>query len=180
MMAEMKTQIGSLASKWDVIAYKMEAKMDDNQEEIIKAITGACRGAPEACGRKTEAFLEKKKSAPEETEVVAEPQEVPEGATDEETIGAAKDLSRDRHLAVWSRGQLKTRTKRDGSSRQECAAAIGRPIRRTVPAMRKGKLRRGPGKKCRSGIGRRGKTPGNGVRGRIMKRDRRLRKKKTP
>jgi hypothetical protein len=31
---------------------------------------------------------DKRKPTPEETEAVAEPQEVPEGATDEETLGA--------------------------------------------------------------------------------------------
>jgi hypothetical protein len=36
---------------------------------------------------------------------------------------------------------LKTRTKHDGGCRQECAAAVWRPTRRTVPAMRKGGLR---------------------------------------
>jgi hypothetical protein len=102
---------------------------------------------------KTEAFLEKKEPAPDEKEVVAEPQEVPNGATDELMIGATEDRSRDRRLAVGCRGQLKTRTKRDSGFRQEYAATVGRPTRRTVPAMSKGKLLRGHGKKCRSGIG---------------------------
>jgi hypothetical protein len=111
----------------------MEAKMDANLH-------------------KTEACLEKKEPTTEETEAVEKSQEVPEGATDEETIGAAKDRSRDLRLAVGCSGQLKTRTKHDGRLRQECAATVGRPTRRTVPAMRKGGLRKGPGKKCRSGI----------------------------
>jgi hypothetical protein len=129
---------------------------------------------------KTEAFLEKKEPAPEETKAVAEPQEVPEGATDEEMIGAAKDRSRDLRLAVGCRGQLKTRTKRDGRVRQECAAAFGRPTRRTVPAMHKGHVRRGPGMKCRlSGIKGRGITSGSGMRGMIRKRQRRLERRKT-
>jgi hypothetical protein len=92
--------------------------------------------------------LEKKEPAPEETKVVAEPQEVPERETDEETLGATDDLSRDLRLAVGYRGQLRTRTKRDGLVRQEYAA-VGRPTLRTVPATGKGGLRKGPGKKCR-------------------------------
>jgi hypothetical protein len=126
--------------------------------------------------------------APEETEVVAETKEVPEGAMGEEAIGAAKDRSRDRRLAVRCRGRLKTQTKCDGRVRQDCAATIGQPTRRFVPALCKGGLRRGPGKKCRSGTGQKcrrstikglGKTSGNRVRGRIMKRDQRLETKRT-
>jgi hypothetical protein len=64
----------------------------------------------------------------------------------EETIGAAKDRSRDLRLAIGCREKLKTQTKRDGGSRQECASAVGRPTRRAIPAMRKGGLRKGPGR----------------------------------
>jgi hypothetical protein len=74
---------------------------------------------------------------------MAEPEEVPERATDEETIGAAKDQSGDLRLAVGCRGCLKTWTKRNGQLRQECAATIGWPTRRFVPAIRKGGLRKG-------------------------------------
>jgi hypothetical protein len=117
---------------------------------------------------KTRACLEKKEPTPEETETVAEePREVPEGATDEEEFGVTDDRSRDLCLAIGCRGQLKTRTKHDGGSRQECAAAVGRPTRRTVPAMRKGPVRKGLGQKCRrSDIKGRGKAFRSGKRGR--------------
>jgi hypothetical protein len=83
---------------------------------------------------------------------------------DEETTRAAKDRSRDLNLAVGCRGHLKTRTKRDGRVRQEYAATVGRPTCHTVPAMRKGGLRKGPGMKCRrSGIKGRGITTGSGM-----------------
>jgi hypothetical protein len=72
------------------------------------------------------------------------------------------------------------RTKRDGRVRQEHAATVGRPTRSTVPAMRKGGLRKGPGMKCsRSGIKGRGITSGSGMRGMIRKRQRGLEKRKT-
>jgi hypothetical protein len=142
-------------------------------------MTEACREATEVCEGKTEAFPEKRKSAPEETKAVEKSQEVRNGATDEETIGAAQDRTRELHLPVGCRGQLKTRTKRDGGLRQEYAAIVGRPTRRTVPATCKRKLRRGPGKKCRSGIQGQSKAFRNGKRGRIEKRERRLERKKT-
>jgi hypothetical protein len=144
---------------------KMGAMIRSGQEEMIKAITEAC--------------LEKKESTPEETEAVGEPSEVPEGATGEETIGAIEDRSRDLRLAAGCHGKLKTHTKHDGGSRQECAAAVRRPTHHTVPAMCKGHVRKGPGKKChRSGIRGRGKTSGNGMRGMIRKRHQRLEGKK--
>jgi hypothetical protein len=102
---------------------------------------------------------------------MAKPQEVPEGVTDEETIGATEDRSRDLRLAIGSSGQLKTRTKHNGGSRQECAGTVGRPTRRTVPAMCKGGLRKGPVTKCcHSGIKGQGITSGSGMRGMIRKR----------
>jgi hypothetical protein len=97
----------------------------------------------------TPASLEEEEPAPEGTEVVAKSQEVPEGATDEEAIGVTEDRSKNLRLAVGCRGRLKTRTKRDGRLRQDCAATVGRPTRRFVPALRKGGLRKGPGGMCR-------------------------------
>jgi hypothetical protein len=167
MEAKMETQIGSLASVMNAIEHERKA----HHEEMM-AKMDAWRGVTRAC-------LEKE-SAPEETEVAAEPQEVPEGAMGEETIGATEDRSRNLRLAVGCRGQLKTRTKRDGRLRQECAPAVGRPTRRTVPATRKGVLRKGPGIKSRRIVIKgRGKASGNEMRGKIMKRRRRLDGKKT-
>jgi hypothetical protein len=133
--------------------------------EEMKAIIKECLGKMKAC-------LEKKEPTPEETKVLAEPQEVSDGATDEKKIGVTEDRSRDLRLAVGCRGQLKTRTKHDGGFRQECAAAVGRPTRRTVPAMRKGGLRKGPGKKCRSGIRGPGRALGSRMEDRSLKQRR--------
>jgi hypothetical protein len=155
MMARMEAKMEANQQKMDAIEQRMMAKMDamqatmDSQLEETMACLGetkassetteSCEGESHACPLKTEA---EKESAPEDTGAVAEPQEVPEGATDEETIGATEDRSRDLRLAVGCRRQLKTRTKPDDRLRQECAAAVGRPTRRSVPAMRKGGLRR--------------------------------------
>jgi hypothetical protein len=116
------------------------------------------------------AFLEKE-PAPEEPKAVEEPWDVHIGATDEEAIGAAKDRSRDLRLAVRCRGRLKTQTKRNGQVRQEHAATVGWPTHRFVPALCKGRLQKGPVKKCRSGIGGRGKASRTRKSGRIAKWD---------
>jgi hypothetical protein len=183
MEAKMETQIGSLERKMDSNQERTDANLKAlkaDQREMkaeLKAWLGemkACREATEACEGVTHACLEERKEpAPKETEVVAEPEEVPEGATDAETIGAAKDRSRDLHLAVGCRGRLKTRTKRDGRLRQECAATVRRLTRRFVPALRKGGLRKGPGKRRRrNGVRGPGETSGSRMEGRGLKQRR--------
>jgi hypothetical protein len=144
-----------------------EARMDAYYEKMKAIIKETFQEAMEVCRAVTPTCLEEEKeSSPEETEAVAEPQEVPEGVTDEEAIGAAEDRSKDLRLAVRCRGRLKTRTKPDGRLRQVCAATVGRPTHRSVPAIRKGGLRKGPGRMCcRSGIGRRSKASRAGKRG---------------
>jgi hypothetical protein len=127
----------------------MLAKVETTQHKIkahheeMMAKMDAWRGVTPTC-------LEEEEPAPEETEVVAKSQEVPEGATNEEAIGVIEDRSRNLRLAVGCRGRLKTRTKCDGRVRQLYAATIGRPTRRFVRALRKGEFRRGPGMKCRA------------------------------
>jgi hypothetical protein len=132
----------------------------------------ACLGETKACPVKTPTRLEEEESAPEEPKAVAETEEVPEGATDEEAIGVTEDRSGSLRLAVRCCGRLKTRTKRDGPLRQDCAATIGRPTHRFVPALHKGGLRKGPGKKCRSGIKGPGRTLGSRMGGRGLKQQR--------
>jgi hypothetical protein len=153
-------------------------KIDAYYEEM-RAIIKECLGKTVACLEEekepapevpkavveTEEVLDgvmevEEESAPEEAESVEEPQVVPIGATDEEAIGVTEDRSRNLRLAVRCRGRFKMRTKRDGRLRQECAATVGRPTRRLVPALRKGGLRKKPGKKCRSGIKRPSRTLG--------------------
>jgi hypothetical protein len=119
---------------------EMMAIMDAHYEKM-RAISKKCLGTTEA----------KKEPAPEQRETVEEPQEVPEGATDEETLGATEDRASEQRLAVWRHGQLKKRDQVNGGPRQKFAAVRGRFTRRSVPALRKGGLRKGPGKKCRSG-----------------------------
>jgi hypothetical protein len=157
---EMRADMNAYYEKMDAYYDREEARMDAYYEGMI-AIIKECLGRTEA----------KKESTPKETETVGEPQEVPEGATDAKAIGAAKDRSRDLRLAVGCRGHLKTRTKRDGRLRQECAATVGRPTRRFVPALRKGGIRKGPVKECRrSGIRVPGRTLGNRMTDRGLKK----------
>jgi hypothetical protein len=146
----MKEPVKASLVRMDAWIEKIKAEMKANHQKMDSCL-GKTKASPEttdACPVKTEA---KREPTPEEIEAVEEPQEVPEGATGEETIGAAKDRSRDLCLAVGCHGQLKTRTKRNGWVRQEYAATVGRPTRCTVPAMQEGTLQ-----SCRANSGTRG------------------------
>jgi hypothetical protein len=130
-MARMKAKMDDIERKIDgnkeemmvaraettLMMVKMDAAIRSSQKETIKALTEALGEEAEACEGAKHASLEEEEPAPEETEAVAESKKVSEGATDEETIGAAKNRSRDLRLAIGCRGQLETGTKRDGGLR---------------------------------------------------------------
>jgi hypothetical protein len=99
-----------LIAKWDAAANRVMARWDSRLGEVkaCEGTTKACREATEVCEERTDSCLEEKKSAPKETETVAEPKEVPERATEQETVEAAEDRTGDLRLAVKCRGRLKT------------------------------------------------------------------------
>jgi hypothetical protein len=108
---EMKAK---LIAKWDAAVDRVMAKWDSRLGEVkaCEGMTKACQEATEACEERTEACLEEKKSAPKEAKTVAEPEEVPERATKQETVEAAEDRTGHLRQAVRCHGRLKTRTKR--------------------------------------------------------------------
>jgi hypothetical protein len=114
--------------------------------------------------------LEEEEQTPKETEAVEEPQDVPIGATDEEVIRANEDRTGEQRPAVKRHKQRKKRAQVDGEPRQKFAAFYGCFTRRAVPALHKGHVRRGPGKRCRrSGIRGPGKTFRSRIDGRRLK-----------
>jgi hypothetical protein len=127
---------------------------------MSKAKPDKTKAVPEEIKTAVETDLDEVKATdleatPEETGAVAERQEIRKEEPAMEAIGALEDRCGDRHLAVRRCGRPKKRTQGDGESRQKLAVACGQLARRTVPALRKGRSRRGPGK-----------TTGNGIRGR--------------
>jgi hypothetical protein len=94
---ETKQMLECLLAEMKVIQRKMDATDHERKahHEEMMAKMDAWRGVTPAC-------LEEE-PAPEETEVVAKSQEVPEGATDEGAIGVTDDRSRNLRLAVGCR-----------------------------------------------------------------------------
>jgi hypothetical protein len=146
---------------------KMMAMVDTHYGRVIAKLD-ARLGEVKACEGTTKVFLEKKGSAPEEPESVAEPKEVPESATEQETVQAAEDQTGELRLAVRRHRQRRKRAQENGGPQQKFAAFHGRVTCRAIPAVRKGHVRKGPGKKCHSGLRGQTKASRNGKRGRIV------------
>jgi hypothetical protein len=156
-----KRKMMAKIDKMDANQHEMKATIRSGHEEMIKAITGASPESTEACEEKTKALPEtteacpevtpacleeKKEPAPEEPKAVAETEEVPEGATDEEKFGATEDRAGELRLVLRRHRQRKKRAQENGGPRQKFASLRGRFTRRPVPALRKGQVRKGPGR----------------------------------
>jgi hypothetical protein len=83
---------------------------------------------------------------PEETEAAVERQELFKEELNNENVGSSEDRSGEQRLAVRRRRGAKKRTQDSVGSRQKVSAARKRVIRRAIPAVRKGNIRKGPGK----------------------------------
>jgi hypothetical protein len=153
---EMKAE---LIAKWEAMAHQV---WDSHLGEAMDA----CEGVTSA------SLEEKKESTPKETEVVVEPQGVPEGATDQETIGATEDQYGDQRLAIGCHRRPKKHAQGNDGPQQKFAAIRGQFTHHTVPAIRKGRLRKGPGKKCHSGIRVPGRTLDSRMEGWSLKQRR--------
>jgi hypothetical protein len=88
---------------------------------------------------------------PEETQATMECQELQMEEADMDALGSWDDRYGDGRLVVRSLRGAKKRTQDKIGSRQQLSAARNRVIRRAVPAVRKGNIRKGPG---RNSVGR--------------------------
>jgi hypothetical protein len=132
---EMRATMDAYYEKMDARYEKRMAIMDAYYEGTI-AIIKECLGRPEA----------KKEPTPKEPEAVAESREVPKGGTDEETSRGTVDRSGEQRQAVRRHRQRKERAQGNGGPRRKFATVRGRFTRRAVPALRKGHVRKGPGR----------------------------------
>jgi hypothetical protein len=83
---------------------------------------------------------------PEATEAAVERQEFRENEINAENIVSSEDRSGYQRLAVRRRRGAKKRTQDSVGSQQKLSAARKRVIRRAIPAVRKGNIRKSPGK----------------------------------
>jgi hypothetical protein len=85
-------------------------------------------------------------ATPEATEAAVERQELFEEEINFDTIGSSEDRCEDQRLAVRRRRGAKKRSQDSVGSWQKISAARKRVKRRPVPAVRKGHIRKGPGR----------------------------------
>jgi cell pole-organizing protein PopZ len=83
---------------------------------------------------------------PEETEAAVERQDLFKEEINLENIGSSEDRCKDQRLAARRRRGTKKRSQDSAGSRQKSSAARKRVIRRAIPVVRKGNIRKGPSK----------------------------------
>jgi hypothetical protein len=83
---------------------------------------------------------------PEATEAAVERQELLKEEINVDNIGSSVDRCEDRRLVLRRRRVVKKRIQDSVRSRQKLSAARKRVIRRAFPAVRKGNIRKGPGR----------------------------------
>jgi hypothetical protein len=85
-------------------------------------------------------------ATPESTEAAVERQELFKEEINLDNIGSSEDRCEEQRLAARRRRGAKKRTQYSVGSRQKVSAARKRVIRRAIPAVRKGNIRKGPDK----------------------------------
>jgi hypothetical protein len=85
-------------------------------------------------------------ATPEEIEAPVKRQDLVKEEINAENIGSSEDRSGYQRLALRRRRGAKNWTQDSVGSRQKVSAARKRVIRRAIPAVRKGNIRKGPGK----------------------------------
>jgi hypothetical protein len=93
----------------------------------------------------------KMEAIPEETEAAVERQELFKEKIYVDNMGSSEDRCEEQRLVVRRRRGAKKRTQDSVGSRQKMSAARKRVLRRAVPAVRKGNIRKGP---SRDNVGR--------------------------
>jgi hypothetical protein len=173
MDEEMRADVNAIYDKIDAYYDREEARRNAYYEGMIAIIKEIFQEAMEFCRAVTPVCLEEEKeSAPEKPESVAEPKEVPERATEQETGEDAEDRTGELRLAVRRRRQRKKRAQENGGPRQKFAAFRRRFTRRAVPALLKGHVLKGPRRNRRSGVRKPGKTFRSRMGGRSLKKRR--------
>jgi hypothetical protein len=132
---------------------KAEARAVARHERFLAFLDGltSCGEGMTSCQTETTSSSEEMEATnleatPDETEATVERQELFEKETNFDTIGSSEDRCEDRRLVVRRRRGAKKRSQDSVGFRQKSSAARKRVIRRAIPAVRKGNIRKGPGK----------------------------------
>jgi hypothetical protein len=150
---EMKKANAELEAARAVMKADIIAKIEAGHERFLAFLDGltsygkgttTCRTETTSC--RGEMDVTKTEATPEEAEAAVERQELLEEGINFDDIGSSQVRYGDRCLVVRRRRGAKKRIQDSVGSRQKLFAARKRVIRRAVPAVRKGHMRKGPGK----------------------------------
>jgi hypothetical protein len=131
----------------------MEAMAEARHERFLAFLDGmtsyeegttACQAETTSCLEEMEATT--LEATPEATEAAVERQELFKEETYSNNIGSSEDRFGYRRLVLRRRRGAKKRTQDSVGSRQKLSAAGKRVIRRAIPAVRKGNIRKDLGK----------------------------------
>jgi hypothetical protein len=119
---------------------EMEAQAEVRHERFLARLDGWTSYGEGTTTWQTTQYSEELKATPEATEAAVEWQDLFKEEINLDSIGSSQDRCEDQRLAIRRRRGAKKRT------RQKVSAARKRVIRRPVPAVRKGNIRKSPGK----------------------------------
>jgi hypothetical protein len=131
---------------------EMEARAEARHERFLARLDGLISygEGTTTCQTETTSSSEEMeatnlKATPEETEAPVERQDLVKEEINAENIGSSDDRSGYQRLAVRRRRGAKKRSQDSVGSRQKLSAARKRVIRRAIPGVSKGNIRKGPG-----------------------------------
>jgi hypothetical protein len=166
-----KAITGASQESMEACEEKAEMAINSIYSELEGKINARMEYAVAVADKQTQALHEELNQKVEEAErcVQASIDTRTENFQDDITSTGTKDRTGEQRLAMRRHRQRKKWAQVNGGPRQKFAAFRGRFTRRAIHVMRKGHVRRGPGKRChRNGVRRPGRTCGT----RIVKRDR--------
>jgi hypothetical protein len=147
--AELKAEMHSMRSDIErSLHQQMGALLEGSRSFGTR--TRICRVPPATCQTETsypeEMDATRLEASPEETEVPLERKELFKEEINIDNIGASEDRCKDQRLDAQSCRGAKKRSQDSVGSRQKLSACRKRVISRAIPAVRKGNIRKCPGK----------------------------------
>jgi hypothetical protein len=159
--AEMEAEAKARHERMEAAIHSMCSDIDRSLHQQMGALlegsryfgirTTICRVPPATCQTEVTSCPEEMdatilESTLVETEAAVERQEIFKEETNFDNIGSSENRCKDQRLAARHRRGAKKRSQDSVRSRQKVSAARKRVIRRTIPAVRKGNIRKGPSK----------------------------------
>jgi hypothetical protein len=144
--AEMKARLEKANADAKARHEEAVAHQEKSKATILASFRGSTTCQSGTTSSSEEMGATNLEAMPEETEAAVERQELREKEINFENIGSSEDRCEEQRLVVRRRRWAKKWTQDSVGFRQKSSATRKRVIRRAVPAVRKGHMRKGAGK----------------------------------